>query len=66
MALPRLQASDVVLWHETDMPKYLGDVRCWVNSGKHLLALSFSGFDPERTSRCFGQVQNPSHLELDR
>src|SRR6266404_3812300 len=32
--------------HQTDMPKYLGDVRCWVNSGKHLLALSFSGFDP--------------------
>jgi hypothetical protein len=32
------------------MPKYLGDVRCWVNSGKHLLALSFSGFDPHRTS----------------
>jgi hypothetical protein len=32
------------------MPKYLGDVRCWVNSGKHLLSLSFSGFDPERTS----------------
>src|SRR5258705_10117019 len=31
------------------MPKYLGDVRCWVNSGKHLLALSFSGFDPTRT-----------------
>jgi len=30
--------------HETDMPKYLGNVRCWVNSGKHLLALRFSGF----------------------
>src|SRR4029077_6680457 len=29
---------------ETDMPKYLGDVRCWFNSGKHVLALSFSGF----------------------
>ena len=28
------------------MPKYLGDVRCWVNSGKHMLAWSFSGFDP--------------------
>ena len=28
------------------MPKYLGDVRCWVNSGKHLLAASISGFDP--------------------
>ena len=30
-------------WHETE---YLGDVRYWMNSGKHLLALSFSGFDP--------------------
>src|SRR5712672_862186 len=39
------------LWHETDMPKYLGDVRYWVNSGKHLLSLSFSGFDPSLTSR---------------
>src|SRR4029077_5255266 len=40
----------VRIWHETDMPKYLGNVRCWVNSGKHLLALSFSAFDPSRTS----------------
>jgi hypothetical protein len=32
------------------MPKYLGDVRCWVNSGKHLLSLSFSGFDPSGLS----------------
>jgi hypothetical protein len=32
--------------NEAEMPKYLGDVRCWVNSGRHLLALSFSGFDP--------------------
>ena len=31
--------------HETDMPKYLGDVRCWVNSGKVMLSRSFSGFD---------------------
>jgi hypothetical protein len=35
---------------KTDMPKYLGDVRCWVNSGKHMLALSFSVFDPKQTS----------------
>src|SRR5258708_32736678 len=41
---------NVTSWHETDMPKYLGDVRCWVNSGKHMLSLSFSGFDPTRTS----------------
>jgi hypothetical protein len=31
------------------MPKYLGYVRCWVNSGKHVLAWSFSGFDPSQT-----------------
>jgi hypothetical protein len=36
--------------HETDMPTVLSDVRCWVNSGKHMLALSFSGFDPRRSS----------------
>jgi hypothetical protein len=40
--------------HETDMPKYLGDVRCWVNSGKHLLASSFSGFDHNFLTRSFG------------
>jgi len=28
-------------WHETDMPKYLGDVRCWVNSeDRHFTWLS--------------------------
>jgi len=48
------QPGAVHTWHETDMPKYLGDVRCWVNSGKHLLALSFSGLDPERTSSLIG------------
>jgi hypothetical protein len=40
------QPGAVHTWHETDMPKYLGDVRYWVNSGKHMLAWSFSGFDP--------------------
>src|SRR6476660_8168640 len=47
--------------HETDMPKYLGDVRCWVNSGNHMLSLSFSGFDPSRPGpvvlRCTGGHQ---------
>jgi hypothetical protein len=32
----------------------LGDVRYWMNSGKHLLSLSFSGFDPSRTSSLIG------------
>ena len=35
--------------HETDMPTVLRDVRSRGQSGKHVLALSFSGFDPEQT-----------------
>ena len=46
-------SANVSSWHETDMPKYLSDVRCWVNSGKHLLSLSFSGFDPGRVETFF-------------
>jgi hypothetical protein len=33
-------------WHETDMPTALRDVRSQGQSGKHMLAWSFSGFDP--------------------
>jgi hypothetical protein len=40
-----------------DMPKYLGDVRCWVNSGKHMLALSFSEFDLQATSAGTSMLQ---------
>jgi hypothetical protein len=36
-------------WHETDMLTALRDVRSQGRSGKHMLALRFSGFDPERT-----------------
>jgi hypothetical protein len=35
---------------ETDMPTTLRDVRFRGQSGKHMLALRFSGFDPFRTS----------------
>jgi hypothetical protein len=31
------------------MPTALRNVRYWLNSGKHMLALSFSGFDPTAT-----------------
>ena len=37
-------------WHETDMPTALSDVRSQGQSGKNLLALRFSGFDPTETS----------------
>jgi hypothetical protein len=37
-----------VLGNETDMPTALRDVRSQGQSGKHLLTLSFSGFDPLR------------------
>jgi len=32
------------------MPTLLSEVRYWVNSGKHVLAASISGFDPSATS----------------
>jgi hypothetical protein len=35
--------------HETDMPAALRDVRSQGQSGKHLLAVSISPFDPNRT-----------------
>ena len=37
--------------HEPDMPTALRDVRSRGQSGKHLLVLSFSGFDPKETFR---------------
>jgi hypothetical protein len=40
---------DVSSWHFSDMPTALGNVRHQGHSKRHLLALSFSGFDPERT-----------------
>ncbi len=43
------QSGDFRLWQETDIPKYLGNVRYWVNSGKHVLASSISEFDPQET-----------------
>jgi hypothetical protein len=33
------------------MPPWSLDVRYWMNSGKHVLGLSFCGFDPKRTLR---------------
>src|ERR1700692_2846740 len=39
--------SHVSCWHRTDMPTLLSDVRCWGQSGKHLLAASISPFDPD-------------------
>jgi hypothetical protein len=33
-------------WHEADMLTVFRDVRVQGQSGKHLLALSFSGFGP--------------------
>ena len=39
-------AGAVHTWHLSDMALELCDVRYWMNSGKHMLALSFSVFDP--------------------
>jgi hypothetical protein len=41
---------DFRCWHFSDIALELGDVRYWMNSGKHLLLASISEFDPTRTS----------------
>jgi hypothetical protein len=41
-------------WHETDMPTALRDVRSQRQSGKHILAVSFSVFGPTRTLQSLG------------
>jgi hypothetical protein len=38
--------EEVRVWHRTDMPAVLSDVRCWGQSGKHLLAVRISHIDP--------------------
>jgi hypothetical protein len=38
--------------HFSDMALDLGEVRYWTNSGKHLLTVSFSGFDPKLDLYC--------------
>jgi hypothetical protein len=50
-AAPLYRASGFVQWHETDMPTALRDVRSQEQSGKHLLTVSSSQFDPDRTSK---------------
>jgi hypothetical protein len=45
-----LSRSDFVRWHETDMPTAMRNVRSRGQSGKHILAVSLSGFDPTETS----------------
>src|SRR5258706_12144808 len=45
-----IQRGNLGYWHETDVPTALLNVCFQGQSGKHLLALSFSGFDPQETS----------------
>jgi hypothetical protein len=45
-----MKVANVACWHETDMPSALRNVRSQGQSGKHMLAWSFSGFDPSETS----------------
>jgi hypothetical protein len=43
------------------MAPELGDVRYWKNSGKHMLAGSFSGFDPTpdiAPCRCYAALMH--------
>jgi hypothetical protein len=40
-----LERSDFVLWHKCEVPTASSNVRYREQPGKHMLALSFSGFD---------------------
>ena len=42
----------------------LSDVRYWMNSRRHLLAKSISGFDPERTWGGMGQRHQITGIDL--
>jgi hypothetical protein len=53
------------LWHETDMPTALRDVRSQGQSGKHLLTVSSSQFGPSRNSPLFGLKEfSPCHAGI--
>jgi hypothetical protein len=54
----RRVATEVRVWHETEMPTALRDVRSQEQSGKHLLTVSSSQFDPMRTSAARTAEQN--------
>jgi hypothetical protein len=43
------QHGAVHTWHKPDMPPWSVYVRCRGQSGSHMLALSFSAFDPTAT-----------------
>lgn len=58
-----ISADRAISWHETDMPTAVGNV-CFRGrqSGKHLLALSFSGLDPERTFPSGSESESLLHI----
>ena len=53
-SVPTRDAGYDRCWHETDMPTALRDVRSRGQSGKHILAVSFSVFGPTRTLQSLG------------
>ena len=53
---------NVAYWHQTDMPTLLRNVRSQGQSGKHVLALSFSGFDPKETSIILPQAEGGGYF----
>jgi len=46
---PKIGLSDISSWHKCEVPTELCKVRYQGQSGRHLLELSSSQFDPSRT-----------------
>src|SRR5664279_249435 len=55
------QPGAVHTWHKSEVSPWSLHVRCWVNTGRHLLAARISGFDPTRTS----PVPSPRQSKTD-
>jgi hypothetical protein len=48
---------DFRIWHKSEVSPWSLHVRCWVNTGRHLLAARISGFDPQATSAGTSMLQ---------
>jgi hypothetical protein len=56
-----MRLATSAIGHRTDMPPWSPYVRCWGQSGKHVLAASISEFDPDVWS---GRALQEDFVEL--
>jgi hypothetical protein len=62
----RTRRCPLLLWHKCEVPTSSGNVRVRGQSGKHLLALSSSQFDPKATSEAPNDKCSYGRLPLSK